>query len=59
MEEKVTENMDEIKDIIAETGEEAKMLTKFTLPVPYSLPLHPSLYYPLQLSSVARSSGMF
>jgi len=32
MEEKVTENMDEIKDIIAETGEEAKMLTKFTLP---------------------------
>lgn len=55
----MTENMDEIKDIIAETGEEAKMLTKFTLPVPYSLPLHPSLYYPLQLSSVARSSGMF
>merc|ERR1719253_1620427 len=32
MEEKVSENMDEIKDIIAETGEEAKMLTKFTLP---------------------------
>merc|ERR1719253_1000427 len=32
MEEKVTENMDEIKDIIAETGEEAKMLAKFTLP---------------------------
>ena len=41
MEEKVSENMDEIKDIIAETGEEAKMLTKFTLPVlEYACLLH-------------------
>ena len=49
MEEKVTENMDEIKDIIAETGEEAKMLAKFTLPVPHSLPALTS--YPLLLQS--------
>jgi hypothetical protein len=33
MEEKVSENMAEIKDIIAETGEEAKMLAKFVKPV--------------------------
>jgi hypothetical protein len=35
----VAENMAEVKDIIAESGEEAKMLAKFVKPV---LPLPPA-----------------
>ena len=36
MEAKVADNMAEIKDIIAETGKEAKMLAKFVKPVRFS-----------------------
>jgi hypothetical protein len=36
MEAKVADNMAEFKDIIAETGEEAKVLAKFVKPVRFS-----------------------